>query len=167
MKGKIYSVKSKKNVKTDSDPYLSKESHCGVALCKRCRGIYHNKHWSFDENKYNAFLKKRDITFVVCPACQKIKDGYPEGVVTLRGDFLKKHKEEILNLIKNEEDRAKGFNPLERIINIDESDEKIVVTTTNEKIAQRIGREVYKAYQGKIEYKWSHDNRMVRVEWTR
>ena len=48
---------------------------------------------------------------------------------------MKKNKEEILNLIRNEEDRAKAFNPLERIIEIEESDDKIVITTSrsNEK----------------------------------
>jgi len=174
MKERMYSIKSKKNVKTDSDPYLAKEGFHGVALCKECHAIYKNKHWIFDEEEFKRLsilpfceARNKNIASVICPACQKIKDKYAEGVVTLRGDFLKKHKEEILNLIRNEENRAKVFNPLERVIEIEESDDKIVITTTNEKIAQRIGREVYKAYQGDVKYKWSHDNKMVRVEWSR
>ena len=54
--------------------------------------------------------------------------------------FLTTHKDEIMRLIHNEEDRAKGFNPLERIVEVNESAEGIIVTTTNEKLAQRIGR---------------------------
>jgi hypothetical protein len=54
--------------------------------------------------------------------------------------FLKAHREEILHLIYNEEERAKGFNPLERIVEMTESDGGMVVTTTNEKLAQHIGR---------------------------
>jgi len=167
MKTRTYSAMSRKNVRTDTDPYFAKEGLPGVALCSVCTGIYKNKHWSFDEEEFKKLSKNKKPSSVVCPACQKIKDGYPSGVVTLRGDFLKNHKGEILNLVRNEEERAKGNNFLERIIDIEDGYDKIVITTTNEKIAQRIGREVHKAYQGELEYKWSHDNKMVRIEWAR
>ena len=167
MKGRTYSAMSRKNVRTDTDPYLAKKGLPGVALCQGCTGIYKNKHWSFDGEEFKRLCKNKNVSSVICPACQKIKDGYPEGVVTLRGDFLKNHKNEILNLVRNEEERAKSNNSLGRIIDIEDSDDKIVITTTNEKIAQRIGREVRKAYQGELEYKWSHGNKMVRVEWAR
>jgi NMD protein affecting ribosome stability and mRNA decay len=105
---------------------------------------------------------------VVCPACQKIRHGYFEGEVTLAsGSFLTEHKEEILNLIHNEEDRAKGINPLERILSITEEKGKILVQTTNEKLTQRIGRLLEKAYQGKTEYHWSEDTKLLRVTWAR
>ena len=167
MKDRVYSSMSKKNVSTDNDPYLLKKDSHGVAYCKECRGVYKNRYWSFDEEEFKRFAKSEEIDSVICPACKKINDNYPEGIVTLRGDFLQQHKDEILNLIKNEENKAKGINSLERIIEIKEDDGKIVITTTNEKIAQRIGRGVYKAYHGEIEYKWSQDNRMLRVEWER
>jgi hypothetical protein len=41
------------------------------------------------------------------------------------------------------------------------------VTTTTEKLAQRIGREVKKAYGGTLEYTWSHDVKFARVGWER
>jgi NMD protein affecting ribosome stability and mRNA decay len=104
---------------------------------------------------------------VECPACHKIRDRYAEGRVTLQpSSFLDAHKEEILHLIRNEEDRAKGFNPLERIVEIIESEEGIVVTTTNEKLAQRIGRTLKSTYQGHTTYHWS-DPKFLSVEWQR
>jgi len=39
------------------------------------------------------------------------------------------------------------------------------VVTTTEKLAQRLGRSVCKARGGKIAYKWSHNNKFVRVLW--
>lgn len=54
---------------------------------------------------------------VLCPACQKIRDRYAEGHVTLRASpLLNTHKDEILQLIRNEEEPAKRVNPIERII---------------------------------------------------
>jgi len=40
-------------------------------------------------------------------------------------------------------------------VRITEADGRLVVTTTNEKLAQRIGRALQKAYQGAVAYKWS------------
>jgi hypothetical protein len=37
--------------------------------------------------------------------------------------------------------------------------------TTTEKLAQRLGRAVHKARGGKIAYKWSHNNKFVRITW--
>lgn len=78
-----------------------------------------------------------------CPACRKIADGFPSGVVTLRGKFLQTHRDEILAIVRNEERRARETNPLERIM------------------ATR------KAYQGTVSYKWSEDANLVRVDWSR
>ncbi len=72
-----------------------------------------------------------------------------------------------MSLVRNEEERAKGLNPLERIVRITEGDTELRVTTTNEKLAQRIGRALRKAYQGEVSYKWSTDTKYARVEWVR
>ena len=71
-----------------------------------------------------------------------------------------------MRLIHNEEDRAKGFNPLERIVEVNESAEGIIVTTTNEKLAQRIGRTLKSTFQGETTYQWS-DPKFLSVEWER
>jgi 3-dehydroquinate dehydratase len=77
------------------------------------------------------------------------------------------HREEILNLVRNETKKADSINPLERIITMESDEEGMEITTTNEKLAQRIGRAIHKAYSGDLEYKWSEDNRLVRVNWHR
>lgn len=41
------------------------------------------------------------------------------------------------------------------------------ITTTNEKLTQRIGKAIHKAYDGTIEYKFSEDNKLARVNWHR
>ncbi|MBW6504386.1 hypothetical protein K0B90_08935 [bacterium] len=111
--------------------------------------------------------RKGPLDVGVCPACRKIADGFPSGVVTLHGGFLRTHRDEILAIVRNEERRARETNPLERIMAIREADGSVEVLTTDEKLAQRIGREIRKAYQGTVSFKWSEDANLVRVNWSR
>ena len=94
----------------------------------------------------------KNVNWVICPACKKTKENVPNGVVKLKGDFLKQHKEEIMNLIHNEDTRVKGYNPLKRIMKIDEKEGEIEIFTTSAQLAQRIGSVLFKAYSGVVEY---------------
>ena len=60
-----------------------------------------------------------------------------------------------------------AFNPLARIVMLKEDENGFEVSTTGEKLAQRIGREVHKACSGTVEYKWSEDSKLLRVNWVR
>jgi hypothetical protein len=91
----------------------------------------------------------------------------PGGIVTLSGGFWREHRAEILGLIRNEEQRTIETNPHERLMEIAEEGDDLVVWTTNEKLAQRVGRALEKAYDGKLEYQWPVDNKLVRVNWSR
>jgi NMD protein affecting ribosome stability and mRNA decay len=164
---KPYVSTLKKSIDTCKDPYLPKGGSEDMALCKKCHSIYHNKRWSIDEKLYREKVNLPSTSFVTCPACQKIKDNFPGGLVTLTGAFLQEHKDEIINLIKNEEERARGFNPLERIMKISNGSGKVEISTTNEKLAQRIGKKIKKAFSGEVEYKWSQDTKLLRVTWNR
>ncbi len=149
------------------DPYTPRFDPGEVAACSECHALYQRRHWFFDAEAYFRETMQPTTRIVVCPACQKIRDRYAEGQVTLRASpFLTAHKEEILHLLRNEEERAKGINPLERIIEITESEEGIVVTTTNEKLAQRLGRALKSAYQGETTYQWS-EPKFLSVTWHR
>src|SRR5271167_2546040 len=55
-----------------------------------------------------------------CPACRRINDRFPAGVVELRGAFGIQQKEEILRLARHQEEAEKSEHPLNRIIKIDE-----------------------------------------------
>jgi NMD protein affecting ribosome stability and mRNA decay len=165
-KGRLPS-RIRRNLDQYGDPYLPKLDPGETAVCSRCHAIYQRRHWFFDEALFNRSVSQPATRQVACPACQKIEDNYPEGEVVLRGDFLGIHRGEIMNLIANEEERAKGLNPLERIVRIGEADGTVTITTTNEKLAQRIGRALQKAYQGEVSYRWSEDTKYLHVQWAR
>jgi NMD protein affecting ribosome stability and mRNA decay len=164
---KPQTLRKRKSAESTADPYLLSEVIKGTAVCKKCHAVFISKRWTLDEKLYSKTIDHKDTTRVVCAACRKVKDQFPGGIVKLKGTFLAGHKNEILNLIKNEEQRARGYNPLERIMSINDIKCGIEITTTNEKLAQRIGKSLQKAYQGKVHYKWSDDTKLLRAEWER
>ncbi len=160
-------IHKRKSMDTTADPYLSGVGLNGAAVCMKCRSVYQNKRWSIDEELYERKMANKYINNVTCPACKKVKDNYPGGILNLKGDFYYEHEGEIMNLIKNEEQRARVSNPLERIMKIVKTKQGIEITTTNEKLAQRIGKSLNRAYQGNIAYHWSDSNKLLRAVWMR
>ncbi len=157
-------VPVRQNLPESTDPYQLRFNPGEIAACTECHALYQRRHWFFDEDAYTRNTMQPETRMVLCPACQKIRDRYAEGRVTLYpSPFLHTHKEDILRAIRNEETRAKGNNPLGRIVEITEPEGALVVTTTNEKLAQRIGRMLKSTYQGQTTYQWS-ESRFLSVE---
>ncbi|MFQ5480823.1 MAG: BCAM0308 family protein [Thermodesulfobacteriota bacterium] len=156
----------KKAMDTAKDSYLNKVSPEDNTRCHGCGALYHNKRWSLNTLVTPA-EKGEEGKLVFCPACQKIHDGFARGFVTLEGAFVLAHSDEIVHLIRNKERRAMYHNPLERIIEIKDTAKGMKVTTTTEKLAQRIGAILKKAYKGQLEYKWSDGVKLARVTWVR
>ena len=155
----------RKNLEILRDPYLPWGGLKGAVVCKQCGAVYRNKSWSLYAAP--AALKGHAVRSIVCPACRKVHDHFTAGIVALRGEFLKIHKEQILHLVRNEEARAGRVNPLERIIAIKDKNGEIEISTTSERFAQRIGRKLERAYKGRTVYHWSGGDKQVRVEWCR
>lgn len=163
-----FSPASRKNVDRETDSYIPRKSAPAVGACPKCHAIRRGKRWYMDEGEFAVLARKPGGAVLGrCPACRKIADGFPSGVVLLRGGYLREHRDEILKLVRNEEKRAVGINPLERIISVSEREGRMEITTTDEKLAQRIGREVRKACGGIVSYKWSEDSKLLRVTWAR
>ena len=164
---KPQTLSKRKSMDSSADPYLMSAGINGMAVCKECHAIFIRKRWTLDEDLYKKKIDEKGTSKVLCPACRKVKDKFPGGIVTLKGEFLSDHKNEILHLIRKEEQRARGFNPLERIMSIHDMKSGIEITTTNEKLAQRIGKRLQKTYQGRVHYKWSDDTKLLRAVWER
>ena len=76
---------SRKNVDRTRDSYLPRKGPLDVGVCPDCHAISRKKRWYLDEAEY-ASLARTGAVLRRCPACRKIADGFPSGVVTLRGD---------------------------------------------------------------------------------
>jgi hypothetical protein len=102
----------------------------------------------------------------LCPACRRIKDKFPAGVVTLRGDFAQEHKEEMIRSARHQEEAENKEHPLNRIISIEEDAQGLVINTTDIHLPRRIGEAVKRAFHGEIENTFEKDGYFVRVSWT-
>ena len=76
----------------------------------------------------------------VCPSCQKIADSFALGIVTLQGDYLWQHEEDIRNMLLNEEQKVRSKNPLARIMRLEREGDRLVIETTEQKLAEHLGR---------------------------
>jgi NMD protein affecting ribosome stability and mRNA decay len=163
-----YGISDKRGrVETSTDPYLQAQGLREPAICPGCRAVYRRKRWNLDQQDYDRLARDEAVQRVRCPACRKIEDRYAEGFVTLRGTYLWDHEEEIRNLLKNEEHKAMAKNPLERIISMERTEDELRIETTEEKLAEHLGRALNKAHQGELTVTWSDDHAICRVTWQR
>ena len=158
---KPYTTMYKKKV-AERDMYLPKRSPKGIIQCSGCGAFYARRHWTL--NPPAGFKVPVHAHPVYCPACLKIRDRFPGGELHLLR-VEPKDRKEIARILRNEEERARTKNPLERIMRLHMENGGWKVETTTEKLAQRLGRSLCKARGGKINYKWGHNNKFVRVVW--
>ena len=140
------------------------------ATCGDCGAVYANRRWT-DANKEAVDDKRehwRPSQVTVCPACMQIRSGEPRGFVYVDGSFFVSHHDEIEQLLRNEAQRAAEDNPLARIMEWKrDNGHNVTVTTTTEHLAQRLGHVLEKAFGGNVRYDFSHENKLVRVNWFR
>ena len=149
------------------DPYISKKGWPEPTICPICNTVYYKKHWLMSEALLFEIKKMKDVKYHKCPACRKIEDHYAMGILNLTGDFVKEHRDEIINLLRSEERHAMEKNPLERIITISKKNGGLYVETTTDSLALRIGRVLTRAYKGTEEFKWKYGDKSVIIEWGR
>lgn len=147
--------------------YLPRKGMKEVGICSSCHLIYQNKHWFLDETEARKLLDDSRIRRGTCPACRRVEDSLPAGIATFSGDYFRLHETEILDIIKNAETSSRAKNPLGRVMEISQEGNILSVSTTEEKLAKKLGKEVFKAHKGELHYQWSHDQDLVRVKWQR
>ncbi len=152
---------------TNEDPYAMKEAPAGEALCPQCQSVFKDKRWFVDKILAEELSEVENVPKILCPGCRKSLEKYAMGYLYISGNFWKTHPEDLKRLINNEVEKARGLNPLHQIISIYEEEQTIVIETTTDQLAQRLGRALYKAYKGNLEFKWSKGDKLVRVYWER
>ena len=104
---------------------------------------------------------------VCCPACRRIAENAPAGFIEIRGSFFKENRSEILNMIMNIEKAEKSGHPLERVIEIIDKHDHVLITTTGIHIARRIGEALSRSYNGDFSFKYADGEQIIRLYWTR
>jgi hypothetical protein len=109
----------------------------------------------------------KDTHAGTCPACHRIADHYPAGVIECTGQFAIGHVDELTAIARNLETHERKDHPLERIMSVAERDGKLVIETTGTHLARRIGKAIARALHGELELQQPSGEHFVRVLWHR
>lgn len=142
------------------DTYKQRGKLKEPSVCSQCGAVFHKGRWTWGERPAKAHE-------TLCPACHRINDKYPQGMLILSGPYLATNRTEILNLARNEEAREKKEHPLARIMGIEERPEGTVITTTDAHLPRRIGEALHRAYDGDFSFHYDEGEQFVRARWTR
>ena len=139
----------------------------GPAICSRCHSYLETDHWLYDEKRYDQLKSRPDVNTMLCPGCTRIEKRLYEGEVMVHHDWRAVDKQEIMNLIRHEEARARSTNPTARIALMEDRGEDLYILTTTQFLAERIGKELHKAYRGTLKVTPLRRERFSRVRWSR
>lgn len=127
--------------------------------CSECGALYREGRWIWGSPPADAHR-------VVCPACRRIADDYPDGSILVSGAFAAGRREEILALARHQEEREKAEHPLNRILRTSDEDAGLRITTTRRRLARAIGRALERAYGGELTATSDEEN-LLRLHWKR
>ena len=144
------------------DAYQLDHKRTAATVCPDCGAIYADGRWQWAEVPDPVGDAR-----AVCPACQRIRDGYPAGEVRISGDFAREHREEIVARIHHVEKREKAERPLQRLMAAEPDGDALVVTTTDVHLANAIGRALHDAFKGELETPWAEKGDLLRISWKR
>jgi len=143
------------------DSYKAKGKPPDPTRCPGCGALYQRGRWTWNS------VPRAGAHEQLCPACQRIRDDYPAGYVSLGGEYLAEHRDEILNLVRNCEAEEKAGHPLQRIMAIKDVEGGVMVTTTDTHLARRIAERVHDACKGSLALQYNKEENLVRATWTR
>lgn len=129
--------------------------------CPDCEAVFLGGRWAWSDNSHEPENAQR------CPACQRIADNLPAGVIDVLGSFVDEHRDEVVGLIRNTESLEKGAHPMERIIAIEERDGGLAITTTGVHVARRIGDALSRSYHGNLDFTYGDAEKFIQVTWVR
>jgi NMD protein affecting ribosome stability and mRNA decay len=145
---------------TIHDPYQAKGKIHEPAACTECGAVYLKGRWLWAASPPHAHK-------MLCPACHRIHDNFPAGFLTIEGKYASEHREELLRIARHHAEREKGEHPLQRIMNIAQSPEHVLITTTDIHLARGIGEALHSAHQGDLEFQYERGQYLLRVNWRR
>lgn len=143
------------------DPYRARMKWPEPTVCPDCGAVFHDGRWTWGDAPEGAEAHR-------CPACSRIHDRVPAGILVMGGDFLEAHRDEIMNLVHNQELKEKDEHPLERIMGEEQGDNgDTVLTFTGVHLTRAVGEALKRAYEGDLEIQFADSDAVMRVNWRR
>jgi hypothetical protein len=121
----------------------------GPTCCPGCGAVYRSGRWRWQAVPAAPRAE-------LCPACRRIREREPAASVTLSGDFLAAHRDQILARARACERAESRTHPLQRIVAVRGAGKDLRITTTDMHLARRIGEALRRAYKsaGAVRVTW-------------
>jgi NMD protein affecting ribosome stability and mRNA decay len=142
------------------DPYERRAKPPDLTVCPHCGAVFHDGRWQWMQ-------PPEERNRAPCPACQRARNDDPAGIVSLAGAFALCHRDEILNLVRHQEEAEKAEHALNRIMAIRDLPDGIEIATTDIHLPRRIGEAVQRAYGGELSFHYEQARYFLRVGWSR
>lgn len=142
------------------DPYKSGLKMPEPTRCPECNAVFEGGRWVWG-------TAPADANEALCPACRRIRERVPAGFLSISGDFFKEHREEILNLIHNVEQRQKEQRPMERIMAESAVDGGLELQFTDPHLTRAVTEALHHAYGGDADFKYADEDVLLRAHWHR
>lgn len=125
------------------------------AVCRDCNATEWKGRWSWD-------APLPDLPRVLCPACERIRDGAAAHVLELTGR-CRGWWDEVRGLIGNVERAEREQHPLERVMTVQVEAGRVLVPTTGMHIARRIAAAIVRRFRHDV--RLTFGERFTRIEW--
>jgi hypothetical protein len=158
--GRQPTYRSKLFPEHEHDAYKSSAKLPTPTLCPLCGAVFAAGRWQWLARPEGAHSE-------LCPACHRTQDRFPAGYVQLEGEFVRGHRDELIELARNLEQRERAEHALQRIMDIADQDGALMITTTDIHLAHGIGEALHHAYKGKLDSHYNHEEKLLRVRWSR
>lgn len=140
------------------DPYRSSEKLPDGTCCPDCGAVFSAGRWHWGVGVSPGRAQ-------TCPACQRIKEDAPGGVLILTGPVVREKQEELLSLVQHQETLEKAEHALNRIMDTVADADGMTIRTTDPHLACRIGDALKRAYKGDLEIQFDEGGYFARVTW--
>lgn len=131
--------------------------NAGALVCTSCDVVCHRGQW------YCGKPPVGHVELGTCPACRRVRDNYPAGVLKVPPAILER-KQDVIGMVRNVEAVEKAEHPLERLMAIETKDGALIVSTTGVHLAREIAHKLGKQLHCKPRFDYSDNEELVRVE---
>ncbi|MCW2246071.1 hypothetical protein M2352_001662 [Azospirillum fermentarium] len=129
--------------------------------CPECGALHHQGRWRWGLPYISAEQR-------VCPACVRMADGTPAGMLVVPSDAVGGDGDSILFLIRHAAGAERRDDPMRRIIGVTEdAGQGIMVTATDAGLPAELGRRLAAALGGVVTSDAPDPLGFVRVFWHR
>lgn len=142
----------------EHDPYARRAKSGDARVCDSCGLVNHAGRW------YRGAPPLTNVTGGLCPACERTRDRYPAGTIRLHHSLVDAYRDEFVNLVRNAEQAVCDEHPLERLMEVKDEGDQVVVTTTGVHLARRIAGRLKRRFGEAVRVRYPEEENLIQVD---